>query len=101
MGCKLVGLDQYIVCTDNCTLRQLESLAMVGLACDARVEQCSSARLKRLHVELFNGLTVSSSCFLDEEVELSLRIVKTYIEFARRNDAIGRLRVLETTTRLE
>ncbi|MEM2024742.1 MAG: hypothetical protein QXW94_00405 [Desulfurococcaceae archaeon] len=90
-----MSLDQYIVCSESCSLRYLESLAMVGLASGARVEQCDNASFAKLLLELFNGFTVSSSCSLKQEVERSLKIVKTYIEFASRSGALGKLKVIE------
>lgn len=90
------SIEQYTQCFENCTLRHLESLAMLGLVVEVYEESCSQRRFKRLVEKLFNGKVVSSACYLDEEVAQSVKIINTYIEIAKKNDALGKLTLVES-----
>lgn len=91
-----MSVDQYIVCLENCPLRHVESLAMIGLASSASVENCDVKGFQRILLQLVSGKVVTSSCFYTEEVEQSLKVIKTYIELARRNDSLGKLTIVKT-----
>ncbi|MCC6040628.1 MAG: hypothetical protein LM557_00380 [Desulfurococcaceae archaeon] len=90
-----MSLEQYITCRDNCSLRHVESLAMIGLADRAEVQDCDKRNFKRIILHLVGGLTVTSSCFYYEEVEQSLKIINTYIQIARREGSVGKLTIIE------
>jgi len=89
-----VSIDQYIACLENCSLRHVESLAMIGLASSVNIENCDVKGFQRILLQLVNGKIVTSACFYTEEVEQSLKIIKTYIEFARKNEALGKLTIV-------
>lgn len=76
-------------------MKHLEALAMLGLAVEVNVENCDRHRFKKILIRLYDGRTVSSMCYFDEEVEQSIRIINTYIDIAKRNNAIGRLKIAE------
>ena len=90
-----MSIEQYITCLENCSLRHVESLAMIGLAEKAMVEDCDRENFKRIVLQLVNGKTITSSCFYHEEVEQSLRIINTYIQIARRSNSLGKLTIVE------
>lgn len=94
---RSLNIEHYIQCFENCTLRHLESLAMLGLAVEVYEESCLGRRFKRLVEKLFNGKTVSSACYFDEEIAQSIKVISTYIEIARKNNAIGKLTVVESS----
>ncbi len=93
----MLNIEQYVQCFENCTLRYLESLAMLGLLVEVREEECAQRRFKRLIGKLFNGKTVSSACCFDEETAQSVKIINTYVEIAKRSNAIGKLTVAEAS----
>jgi len=89
-------VQAYVTCWRNCHLRTLESLAMWGLAVKAWIEECGGEkRFKKVKLELFDGSVVESGCFLDEEVFQSIRIINAYIGFARQNNAIENIKVVD------
>lgn len=90
-----MNIDQYIVCSENCSLRHIESLAMIGLANNVNVENCDVKGFQRILLQLVNGKIVTSACFYSEEVEQSLKIIKTYIELARRNESLRKLTIVK------
>ncbi len=90
-----MSIDQYIVCFENCTLRHIEALAMLGLIVEAKQEDCERPRFKKITATLYDGRVVTSTCYLDEEVAHSLRIIQIYIGVARKNNAIGKLAIVE------
>lgn len=90
-----MSLDQYINCYENCNMRHVEALAMLGLVEDVFVENCGKPRLKKIIVRLFNGKTVSSACYFDEEVDQSMKIIRVYIGLAKRANSIGALKIAE------
>ncbi|WP_440060286.1 hypothetical protein ACSU1N_05250 [Thermogladius sp. 4427co] len=89
-------LKSYITCRKDCSLRNLEALAMWGLAVKACSVDCEGMRkFKRIRLELFDGSIIESKCFLDEEIAQSLRIINTYIGFARQNKALENIKIVE------
>lgn len=96
-----MSIDQYISCYDNCTLRHVESLAMIGLVRDFYEVDCEKPRFKKIVVELFNGKKVTSMCYLDEEIKQSIKIIKIYVEIAKRNESIGKLHVIDSTESID
>lgn len=71
---------------------------MLGLVVNVREESCEQPRFKKLVVELFDGKQVSSRCYFEEEVKQSVKIIKVYVEIARKHNAIGKLQVIEPTS---
>lgn len=90
-----MSLDEYINCYENCNMRHLEALAMLGLVEEAFIEECGRPRFKRIIVRMFNGRIVSSTCYFDEEVEQSMKIIRVYIGLAKRANALGALKIAE------
>lgn len=78
-------ISRYITCFEDCSLRYLEALAMNGFVEKFIVEPCEKNRFQRIKVVLIDGRTVSSKCFFDEEVRLSVRIIASYIGLHRLN----------------
>jgi len=79
-----INIEQYITCREECTLQYLESLAMIGLAVKAEVEDCDKENFKRIKLRLVNDQVVTSMCRYVEEVMQSLRIINVYIGYKRR-----------------
>lgn len=77
-------------------MKYVEALAMLGLVVDLSTESCEHPRFKKVVVRLFNGKTVSTTCYLEEEANHSTKIIKVYIDIAKKNDALGKLRVAES-----
>ncbi|MEM4717622.1 MAG: hypothetical protein QXE81_02545 [Desulfurococcaceae archaeon] len=92
-----MSLDTYINCFEGCNMRHLEALAMLGLAIEVNVENCEKNRFKKIVMRLYDGRTISSMCYFEEEVEQSIRIINTYINIAKKNNAIGKLKIVEET----
>lgn len=90
-----MSLDQYITCLENCSLRHLESLAMIGLAERADVEDCEKKNFQKIILHLINGKLVTSECFYHEEVAQSLKIINIYIEITKRNRAPEKLVIVK------
>lgn len=76
-------------------MRHVEALAMLGLVVDVVDEKCERPRFRRIIVKLYNGRVVSSICYFDEEVEQSVKIIRVYIDLAKKNNAIGKLEIVE------
>jgi hypothetical protein len=92
-----LSLVHYINCLENCNMKYVEALAMLGLVVDVNTENCENQRFRKIIVKLFNGDTVSTTCYFEDEVQQSVKIIRVYIDIARRNNAIGKLQVTEPT----
>jgi len=68
---------------------------MIGLVQDVEEEVCTHSRFKRIKVRLFDGGFVSSACYFEEEVKQSIVIIRTYINIAKENNAIGKLQIVK------
>jgi hypothetical protein len=90
-----LSIEQYVTCTENCTLRYVEAMAMIGLLQEARVDNCEKPRFKRIIATLYNGRLVSTMCYFEDEVNHSIKIIQFYINLARKNNAIGKLTIIE------
>lgn len=90
-----MALEPYIVCLENCTLKQVEALAMIGLIVEAKLEDCDKPRFKRVVARLYDNRIVYTACYFDEEAVQSLKIINVYIGFAKKRGAIGKLTVIE------
>lgn len=88
-------MDQYIVCRDDCDLRYVEALSMIGLVNNVRVEECEKKGFSRLVVQLFDGKVITSKCYFEDEVKHSSKIILFYNHLAKQKDAVGRLEVVE------
>lgn len=91
-----MALEPYIVCLENCTLKQIEALAMIGIIVEAKLEDCNKPRFKRVVAKLYDNREVYTTCYFDEEAMQSLKIINIYIDFAKKKGAIGKLTVIET-----
>jgi hypothetical protein len=91
-----LALEPYIVCLENCTLKQIEALAMIGIIVEAKLEDCNKPRFKRVVAKLYDNREVYTTCYFDEEAMQSLKIINIYIDFAKKKGAIGKLTVIET-----
>ncbi|MEM4762817.1 MAG: hypothetical protein QXH78_02155 [Desulfurococcaceae archaeon] len=91
-----MSLEQYISCLENCSMRYVEALAMLGLVVDVSIESCSEPRFKKILARLFDGKNVSTACYFEEEVYQSTKIIRVYIDIAKRNNALGKLQVAES-----
>jgi len=69
---------------------------MVGLAEKVEVIDCEKENFQRIVLYLVNGKTVTSECFYYEEIKQSLKIINTYIEFARKANLFGKLTIIES-----
>jgi len=87
--------DIYITCEKDCPLRYVEALAMIGLLEKAEVVECGEERFRKIRGVVVTGRVVETRCFLDEEVNQSLRIINIYLGFARSNKAREKLTVVE------
>lgn len=96
-----MSIDQYILCSNDCTLRYIEALAMIGLVVDVQELECEKPRFKKINVSLFDGRIITSACYLDDEVRHSIKIIRTYIDIAKRNNAIGKLQVIDVSKGIE
>ena len=92
-----LSLEQYITCYSDCELKYLEALAMIGLALNVKLENCDRKGFVRLILELFNSKSVSSKCYFEEEARQSLKIIVTYIDFAKKRGSSGQLKVVEAS----
>uniref|UniRef100_A0A7C2BLX7 Uncharacterized protein n=1 Tax=Thermosphaera aggregans TaxID=54254 RepID=A0A7C2BLX7_9CREN len=90
--------DTYITCEKDCSLRYIEALAMIGLLEKAEVVECEEQRFRKIRGVVVTGRVVETKCFLDEEVNQSLRIINIYLGFARSNKAKEKLAVVESGT---
>ncbi|MEM1627997.1 MAG: hypothetical protein QW551_01800 [Desulfurococcaceae archaeon] len=77
-------LKQYIICKSDCTLRYIESLAMIGLIEQAEILDCNKPRFKKIVAHLINTESVESMCYFEEEIFQSIKIINTYIELIHR-----------------
>ncbi|ADV64501.1 hypothetical protein [Desulfurococcus mucosus] len=89
-------LRKYITCWNNCSLRHIEALAMLGLVVKAEAVECGDRGFMKINATLFDGGHVDSACFHSEEVKQSLRIINIYIGFARSKGSLGKLTVVDT-----
>lgn len=94
-------LRKYIVCWSNCTLRHIESLAMIGLVERVEVADCEKKGFKKLVARLVDGSIVDSSCYYTEEAAQSLRIINLYIGFARSRGQLGKVKIAGGEASLE
>lgn len=91
-----LDLNKYITCRENCSLTYLESLAMVGFIKNSWVEECGRKNFKKIIVETFSGVKITSECRFIEEVMVSLRIIKVYTALNSRNKAFEKINVAES-----
>jgi len=92
-------LDAYTTCERDCSLRYIEALAIIGLLEKAEVVECGEKRFRKIKGLTITGRVVETKCFLDEEVNQSLRIINIYLGFARSNNAREKLRIVEPSAR--
>lgn len=90
------AIDPYIICSEDCSLRYLEALAMNGFAKKAEIENCAkNGKFQKIKLYLINDKVITSKCRFSEEVKQSIRIINIYIGFARRDIAWRRLAILD------
>ena len=70
---------------------------MIGLVVDVFLENCEKERFNRLVVKLFDGRKITSMCYFDEEVKHSVKVIKVYIDLTKKNNAIGKLQIVDFT----
>ncbi|MEM3345941.1 MAG: hypothetical protein QXE24_01555 [Desulfurococcaceae archaeon] len=87
--------QQFIICYTNCELRYIEALAMMGLITSVKLEKCEKEKFSRIVASLFDGRTITSKCYFDEETKHSQKIITVYIELAKRSNDIGKLKIVE------
>lgn len=87
-------LESYIICREDCALKYVEALAMVGLVERVEVVECERKGFSRIIAHLWNGMKITSACYFHEEVKQSVVIINVYVGLARREGAKERLQVV-------
>lgn len=87
-------IESYILCREDCTLKYIEALAMIGLVERAEVVECEKKGFNRVIAYLWNGARVTSACYFHEEVKQSMIIINIYVGFAKREGAKEKLQVV-------
>lgn len=92
----VLSIYQYIICYDGCDLKYIEALSMIGLVTGIKLEKCEKENFSKIIAFLYDGKTVSSKCYFEEEIQQSHKIISVYINIAKQDNAIGKLKVVES-----